>query len=433
MKLLFAALAVLLFAASDAAAESFCPCATDSGTSVGNYKNAECQALGVPRFAGELVRCLDFEGPSWTTTTGDGSLTDQSPVSGCGFTGLSLRGRAGPGAIFGAPIDPTCQWSNGATFTLGPDCDTQANEGGQPCGKCYPSWWLTGDSLQAGSNRCLGTFRTGDAAGAFSGSTTPSAPLAGSNSLAHIVPAGQTTGLFSGGSLTFHPHTFGISLLKAYAPNVFTSGVANAPWKGDQCGQNHHCIDTWQQQGVPASFFPFSGTNVYGMASCAARRDAATYVVGVKGDTDCNGASGPFRILTPSNYSQPTDWPLGTMGLVQVLYEGHGTSSTTITILFTPLGAARKTLFKVTGLDTTGAESPSPFSFNAYANANEAGGFSDTTEDSGRVTDNFFIQSWTSGTAPADPLAAMPTPSQMQFAAAAGPIGPPTYAPVRAQ
>jgi hypothetical protein len=397
-----------------AEAESFCSCATDSGTSVGAFKNSECASLGVPRFSGELD-CDDAEAAEYGALSGAGSLTDVNGF-GCRGAGSLLAQRYGATAA-------GCGWAAGepASPTYGAACPNPAGVCG---GECEPAVWLAGNPLQAPGNFCLAMLSgAGDAAAIFGGASEPSAALAGSRSLVLVVQAGQTNGLWASGSapLAFETHTFAISKLVAFPANIESSGVLAHPWKGDQCGDSNHCTDTWLglDSGASLSHFPFVGTSIYTLDNCEAARTGATYVVGSAASLACNGSQ--IRLVAPSNYTRSTDWPFGAEGLVQVAYKGFGTASMEWIVLFTPAGGARKTLFHATGFDARGASPPSPYNPNAYANANQGGGETPTTVDTGRVVDNLLIQSWTAGQEPADVVAAMPTASQMELGAASVP------------
>lgn len=425
---------LVLTAAAGAQAETFCSCATDSGTA-GTFKNAECQnTLGVPRVAA-VSWCDDFEAAGYTAQTGANSWT-----AACTTGGVSARGGGSLWAQRYGGTSAGCGWSHGTTFSVGTSpCDLRVNDGSPcgggncPCGdECEPAGWLTGDPLEAGNSACVGILRANDIDDLFPAATEPSAPLAGSNSLVEIVQTGQTNGLWQNGSASFNTHTFAISKIVAFPSDIASSGILDWPWKGDQCGADNHCTDTWlgALNGYSTNIFPFAGTSIYTLDNCSAARSGATYVVGSISNVSCNGSQ--FRVEGVTNYNRSTDWPYGQAGLVQVFYRAYGTSSTEMRVMFTPLGGSRLTLLHITGLNTTGASTPSPYNPNAYANANQGGGETPTSRDTGRIMDNLLIQSWTSGTAPADVLAVMPTPSEMQFGEAPPPSEP-TYAPVFAE
>ena len=417
------ALPLTLLAAASAQAEGFCSCATDSGTSVGSYKNAECTTLGVPKMAGEDLDCDDAESVYYGSPySGTNTLTDGGG-SGCRGAASLLGDRYG-GTAAG------CGWSAGqpASPTYGSSC---ANPAGPCGGECEPAVWLDGDPLQAPSNYCWAMLTANVSDDLFDGATQPSAPLAGSRSLALVVHPQETNGLWNSGTapFSFQTHTYALSKLLAFPSNIASSGVLYRPWKGDQCGLSNHCMDTWlgEDSGASTDNFPFVGMSIYTLSNCSGAVSGATYVVGSSISLSCNGSQ--VRLVSPSNYLRPTDFPYGQVGLVQVFYKGFGTSSMEWAVYFTPLGGSRKTLFHVQNFNSTGATSPSPYNPNAYSNANQVDVFGDsctdrgdcTTLDTGRVWDNFLIQSWSSGTSPADVLAAMPTPTQMQLTASESP------------
>lgn len=421
------AVPLILAAAGAQAAETFCSCATDAGTA-GTFKNSECQnTIGTPRMAGTIEVCLDFEGSEWTALTGSNSLTDACTTSG-------VSERAG-GSLWADEFGGNaagCGWAHGETFSVGTSPnDLRINDanpcggGNCPCGdEAEPAVWLNGDPLEAGTNACLGVVLANDVDDLFSGATTPSTPLAGSNSLVQIVQTGQTNGIWDGDTMA-NTHTFAMSKLSAYPSNIASTNILTWPWKHDQHGNNDHPFDMWlgTANGYSTAYFPFVGMSVYNFANCTASRSSATYTVGSIGDTACNGSQ--LRITGPQNYTRSTDWPYGQAGCVQGFIRGYGTSTAEWKILFTPLGGSRKTIFHIQNLDMSGiSNSPSPFRPNAYANANQGGGETPTTAPTGRFTDNLLIQSWPSGTAPADVEAAMPTCDQMQFSAGEPPPTP---------
>lgn len=404
------ALVLLLSPRAALAAESFCTCATDAGTSVGAFKNAECEGLGIPKAAGEDLDCDDAERSEYVALTGTNSLTDDSYYgqTGCRGNGSLLGDRYG-----NTPAG--CGWSASqpASPTYGSACRSDPGVCG---GECEPAVWLEGNPLQVPANFCWAMFTSGVADDIFDGATTPAAPLAGNRSLALVVQAGQTNGKWDGGTtpLSFHEHTFAISKLLAYPSNLASTGILAFPWKGDQCGPNAHCVESWL--GGDTNQFPFQGPIIYSLDNCPAAIAGATYVVGTSSDVDCGGGGTNFRVLRPTNYSRSTDWPYGTTGLLQVFYRAMGTSTSEVKVMFTAAGGTRKTVFHVQNLDTRGYETMVPYAPNPFANANQGLGETPTTLDTGRVWDNLLIQSWTSGTAPADVTAAMFTPAQMQLA-----------------
>lgn len=424
------ALAALLVFASPAHAETFCSCATDAGAP-GAFKNAECRTLGVSRQR-RVIHCEDFEAPAFSAPTGADSWT-----AACTAGGVSARGAGSRFAQVYGGTAAACGWAQGEVFQVGTSpCDLRIDDarpcggGNCPCGdECEPAGWLAGDPLQAGANACVGIVRRDEFDDLVPGTTGPTAPLSGWNSLALLVQPGRTNGLFTGGPNPIGKagtHTVVYSRLSAYPSNLPASGVLAFPWKHEQfgvrSGQNGgHLCDMWlgTANGFDPKAFPFAAMGFFwneSQSDCERARSGATYDVGSSADTQCTAQVALRYTASGAVYDRETDWPYGRVRALRCMVKGYGTPTTEVSVWVDD-----EKIVGIRNLDTRGARgSIDTFGLNAFANANQGGGETPTTSIAARYLDNVLLQAWTAAECAEDGAACGAPPTVAEVYAAGG-------------
>ncbi|MEK7388865.1 MAG: hypothetical protein AAB036_04130, partial [Elusimicrobiota bacterium] len=221
----------------------------------------------------------------------------------------------------------------------------------------------------------------------------------GNASLSWRVPAGATHGI--AGAASFRTVTeIGLTMAMAYPSNSLASGIWGQPgteaaWKHNEwatvnspnCGFDG--LFAFYNQLGPRTGIPFAGfVGAFG-SGCTGGTYSGTVIDQTAGSASAISGIGVLW-NTPSNYSQPTDWPFGAWGCVR----GHisiGAETERLRVWFQgPYMTVERLIIDVSftkaGLDNAGGYNG--MKWNAYANTNQGMGYVASTETTFRYEDN---------------------------------------------
>lgn len=350
---------------------------------------------------GSLLLCQDFENPDFYETT--------NWIAGGSDRAL---GNDYVAEMLGGGTTAEGFWTNGtpASPKLGSTCS--------PSGLyCGPKEWcseaqgtLVGtspalDCWDGNDKAIIDIQRSGDYDAEVSGLTLTGGTGAtadvgaGNAHFAYRIPPGEEAGILGSETWSNQTHV-GVTELVAYASNVFDAGSnpAGTYWKGDEWGD--YPYSEWWMYGnmLPSgstSTFPFRNFlfTTVSQATCEAAQSAATLSAGswfgCADDKMYFGADS-------ADYTQSSDWPLGTWACVQgeAIWTGSSPNrklemkvwfNETLLIHFSNFDA--EILRNNDGYDE--------FYMNAYSNQNAPGQGTPTTTTSYRYKDNLHIRAGT--------------------------------------
>jgi len=388
------ALGILLPEASVAA-----PCTPGTDCYCDRVKN-----VSSPIYDPALLMCEDFEAPTLRLNQGlgNGAPYYGPPYDNGGQLIPNDRGRGG----YWQKV-----YGNGVDSALWPQNQPAIPKLGLPCGFALCSGlkiWSVGDLWDANNYGALAAFLTDSQYTAEPNLTAPTGKAGGGRgsfdgaaSLFSRVPAGNSAGIFGNKTWT-KTQTFGVTGAVAYASNLVTSGLMGSNWKGDEFIQN---IDSAGGDGLflfgnpPFSeLFPFYGftfSNGATQSSCNTKLAAA---IKTTGSFRCDPAGNFIYEASTAQYRQSKDWPLGTWGCVRAYFKNIGSTSSSIQLWFTGPSGVEVKLIDISNMDLTthlAGRAPAGYvglAWNNYANVNQAGGGTPTTEASGRYQDNYHIR-----------------------------------------
>lgn len=364
----------------------------------------------------QLLLCEDFEAPTLYLDQGVGN---GAPYYGPWYDASGQAGNLGVNSYWnrkysngvGAGLFKQGETSHGVTCSyslcVGEKVWDAANRWGANALKPFLAILRNGEF---GSEVASITPPTGSAGGG-------SGVFDGTASMAHRIGAGQSNGIIGAAFLrpdrTKFP-TFGVTMAMAFPNNLFSSspsgdGVLGANWKfnewiydvGQAGGDGLFLFGLAGTKNTTFPFYQFTfGTSRPGVvidpALCTSRAAAATVT---KGTVRCDNGGNFIWEASPSDYSRPTDWPLGTWGCVEAYYQNMGSASSSVQMWFTGPAGVRKQIVNFSNMNLTshaanynGAPGYVGLSWNNYANTNQGDGGVPTTQTTFRYEDNLHIR-----------------------------------------
>jgi hypothetical protein len=402
---LLGTLAVLLLAACGGGSESAGP--TGSSTPCTPGIDCYCDKVrGGSLNDPQLLFCEDFEAPTLISDTG---LGNGPPYYGPWYDDTGHTGNRGVNSYWNRVYGPG---ADGHLFSSGQPSNPAL---GTPCGFMLCSGlkvWDSEDRWSANNYDPHAAYYThilqfaqeiatlapptntaGGGIGVFDGNAT----------FVQRIPTGATHGII--GRVDFHTQTrdVGVTMAIAYPANSLSSGIwgtssVPAAWKHNEWitaynpdGGLDGLFVFYNQEG-PRSGIPFAGfigsfldQNYTNCASIAP----------LVGNAQCIGDGLGIYWNSPANYNQPTDWPFGTWGCVRGHIENAGLLNMRMRVWFQGPNMTTERLiidFRADGTQLDNRDGYSGMVWNAYANANQGGGYVATTELTYRYEDNVHVR-----------------------------------------
>jgi hypothetical protein len=347
-----------------------------------------------PLYDSKLMMCEDFEAQTLNENVKFGNTSGPNygpPYDPTGFANAGWRGFNGYWNRTYGNSGEGCGWQFGQPATP---------KVGAPCsGVCAtnPSWHVT-DLWQANSFACMFIWKQGEHNAEVTSLTAPTNTSSGGSgvfdgiqSMAHRNPAGKSSGILGGKHFGSSKFNFGITQAIAYPTNIASSGLLNGPLKHEEWGDHGDGILLFHNQNGLTKTFPFNQMFTFGLNSsypvstCLAKVAAANVR---KGILSCNGSGLLWE--ADSSYEQSRDWPFGKWGCVRGQFTNLGTTNMGIKIWLND-----QVIVDFDGFDDTGLYIHKGYSFvtwDNFANTNQGGDYTPSTQTSYRWQDNVHIR-----------------------------------------